>query len=542
VRDVQPSRRTASDEPRRSGQRASRGYGGHPGRPDPREYADERDYADGGKGERVAARYDDGRGAESASQRRQDSLPAVRPRQARGKRADDDGDWPSTEWDELSDVDYWAEVASDKPLTTTARPAGQTRPARPDQNREAEIRQAQGGGPGPAPQRDRATHRDRPTHRDPVPQPDRAPRLPVRGRREPAAAVPPAATQQPEFTPAPVAATRAQPDAGQWSRSSPPGSRPDPRRSEPILASLGGQGLPAVPDDDPLTSPSFPRVPASDSRSYRNGRDHTPPAGSRIPAAYSVPTQQLAAYASPAGQLDGYGATGQQNAAERPSGYGQPAASADRTSSQPYRPAPPATSPAPASYRGHGGQAGSPARTAGYLAGQLPATGGAPPAPAPALRAAGNPYGSYVSPPVRSGPPNSSAGLPGNGTQPGYDGYAAGPSNGQREASYPQPATRGEIPVPPAGPGNGWYPGTAAGQVSAYRDVAPQPAGAGSHEAGYLNGSPRTEREEYPVGHEPAGYLPDGYPPRPRDGAGYAGPDPYGRDPYGGYPGYGTDR
>ena len=43
-------------------------------------------------------------------------------RQARGRR-DDDGDWPTTEWDELSDADYWKEVASDRPLVTTARVA-----------------------------------------------------------------------------------------------------------------------------------------------------------------------------------------------------------------------------------------------------------------------------------------------------------------------------------------------------------------------------------------------------------------------------------
>src|SRR6266516_4486378 len=39
----------------------------------------------------------------------------------RGKR-DDDDDWPSTEWDKLSDEQYWAEVSADKPLSTMARP------------------------------------------------------------------------------------------------------------------------------------------------------------------------------------------------------------------------------------------------------------------------------------------------------------------------------------------------------------------------------------------------------------------------------------
>ena len=46
-----------------------------------------------------------------------------RGRPSRGRREDDDDDWPSTEWDKLSDEQYWAELSADKPLATTARSA-----------------------------------------------------------------------------------------------------------------------------------------------------------------------------------------------------------------------------------------------------------------------------------------------------------------------------------------------------------------------------------------------------------------------------------
>src|SRR5690348_6901383 len=40
----------------------------------------------------------------------------------RGKR-DDDDDWPSSEWDKLSDEQYWAELSADKLLSAMARPS-----------------------------------------------------------------------------------------------------------------------------------------------------------------------------------------------------------------------------------------------------------------------------------------------------------------------------------------------------------------------------------------------------------------------------------
>ena len=44
------------------------------------------------------------------------------------RRSGDSSEWDSSEWEQLSDVDYWAELASDKPLTTTAQPAASAGP------------------------------------------------------------------------------------------------------------------------------------------------------------------------------------------------------------------------------------------------------------------------------------------------------------------------------------------------------------------------------------------------------------------------------
>ena len=52
-----------------------------------------------------------------------------RGRPSRGRHDDDDDDWPSTEWDKLSDEQYWAELSADSPLATTARAAHPSTPA-----------------------------------------------------------------------------------------------------------------------------------------------------------------------------------------------------------------------------------------------------------------------------------------------------------------------------------------------------------------------------------------------------------------------------
>ncbi len=59
------------------------------------------------------------------------------------KHDDDENDWPSTEWDKLSDVEYWAELSADKPLATTARTA-QAGPAKPAADTARGARAASG--------------------------------------------------------------------------------------------------------------------------------------------------------------------------------------------------------------------------------------------------------------------------------------------------------------------------------------------------------------------------------------------------------------
>ena len=74
----------------------------------------------------------------------------------RSRKRDDD-DWPSMEWDKLTDEQYWAHVSSDKPLAATARsaqPASEARPPagepRPAASRNGHARPA-ARGPKPAP-------------------------------------------------------------------------------------------------------------------------------------------------------------------------------------------------------------------------------------------------------------------------------------------------------------------------------------------------------------------------------------------------------
>jgi hypothetical protein len=508
-RGGRPSQRPGSSAGRGSGQRRDRGYDqrvpdGRGSQPDRdidqyagRGYDERRGQAPGleprsrSDGPRGNGRRGDGRGGNG---RPEESQTPVRARPARDRRPRDSSEWDSSEWEKLSDVDYWAELASDKPLTTTAQPAapsnaraGQARSG-PDRDTEALTRLAP--APVAALRQDPATG------------------LPVRGRPQPAdvGLAGPAAGRA-DFTPAPV------PVSGALDLPRPIAAAPgDPRLSRPAdpasLPGLPGQGhsippaRPRVdPDDDPLTSPSFPRIPAADSRSYRNGRTEAAPRaprGSSEPSPYMAPTQQFASYGSPAPSFPGNG--GSDTDATHPNGY---------------RPDP------------------LPSREA-YSA---------PPGPAPAWPAAaatttaGNPYGSYVT-------PDSQA------TVSGYSGYSgahsSAPTNGH-EGYLPQaqptdagsPASNGYWQSHPSGPG-----GIPDAGIPSYVDPS-DPLGAGSHRGshradypdGYGNGHAAADD---PAGYPPGSYPPGSYPPGPHDPAGHAPLDPYGRDGYGGYPGYGA--
>jgi len=433
---------------------------------DGRRYEDDRGF-DPGYSERRSAQstgpQQRSRANGRAPRRPEESQAPARAQQARSRRSGDSSEWDSSEWEKLSDVDYWAELASDKSLKTAAQPAAQARSG-PDRDTQALTRRSPTAGA--APRQDPATG------------------LPVRSRPQPAAAElagPPVG--RPDFTPAPV------PVSGIRDQSRAAASDPRPaRHAEPAgLPTPPGPGRaqPAArprvdPDDDPLTSPSFPRIPADDSRSYRNGRADTPPRGSRAPAPYPAATQQFASYGSPAPDYDGNGS--RDTGPTYPNGYRHdPLLSRD-----PYA-APAAQQPPP-------GQP-SPAR------------------PAPAAPAtAGNPYGSYVT-------PDSQA------TVSGYSEYSGAHSRPAGNGYWDQqPPTPGTLPVPEA-----------PSYLSGPRQYA-DPLGAGSHQADYGNG--------YASGYaspDPAGYPPGSHQAGPQDpAAGYAPLDPYGRDGYGGYPGYGA--
>lgn len=87
-----------------------------------------------------------------ASKARPRSQPKARGRQPSRSKHDDDDDWPSTEWDKLSDEQYWAELSADKPLATTARSAQSSSPAAAKPGRSAAGRPVG----TPRPERDRA--------------------------------------------------------------------------------------------------------------------------------------------------------------------------------------------------------------------------------------------------------------------------------------------------------------------------------------------------------------------------------------------------
>jgi len=618
--------------------------------------------ADPGFDQRAVGAYDDPRStpvpAGQERRRRSDNAAGYRPdeeptrvRPARARRSGDSSEWDSSEWDKLSDVDYWAELASDKPLTTTAQPAapqpaapysaaprnGAQRRSEPD--REPETLAVRGPVPG-APRRDPATG------------------LPVRGPQQPADADLAAAASRNEFSAAPVPVDRAQdrprPATGpnrerrrqdpQRPATGPNGER-SARRQRPRAASTGERRLPArqrpaadpasesehrslaalmgetnsylsagpaslpmpairdvprdmprdaprdmprdvprerprvAPDDDPLTSPSFPKIPASDSRSYHSGRADTPangsrshspypadmplngsraqspypadtPAnGSRSHSSYSASTQQYAAYDAPAAPYPSAQRPERpaaQNPAapypspERPAAQ-YPAAqypSAPYPSSQrPERPAAqyPAPEQRPARHRGNGSAEGDrtnphtyrpdPLTSPGpYPAGGAsasPAAASMPPGPAPLPPAAGNPYGSYVTPDSQSTMASS------------YNGYPAMPGNGHGQ-SYLPPA----VPSDAGQNQNGYWhqqpsaPANSSDRSDAsYLGSAAQIPNGDAHAAGYRNGYGQ---------HGQAGYQPNGYPTSQNDPAGYPPVDPYGSDGYGGYPGYGA--
>jgi hypothetical protein len=493
------------------------------------------------------------RGGKDTQRRREESHASARSRPARGRRSDDSSEWDSSDWEKLSDVDYWTELAADKPLTTTAQPAAQARPGPSRADREAETaampapRPAEAGSvetvPGGVPRRDPVTG------------------LPVRGRPQPDDELLAATDGRGDFAAAPILPVlpAAEDQFRPAARRADFGPPPVPAAAaedqllplaDPRLPRHGGSaGLPSPvrgvsadrppvdPDDDPLTSPSFPRIPAADSRSYHSGRVSTPPRGTPVPEGPLAPTQQFTSYGAPvsaraaarhAGPAGGdtdrtnpnhylpdpllngdpYPARN-EDPYPAPNGDRYPAPNGDpypgRSASAPAAPAPPASPRAsgpttPASGNPYGSYVTSDSQDATFSYGDYPAV-------------PGNGHGSYLPSPLPGSTPDGSylpSPVPGNST-----GRHAG--NGHRPRQ--QPTAPADLPAPaasgyPADPGRGRDPRHASAPVADYRN-------------GYGQ-------------HDQAGYLPGGYPAGSPNPAGYGLPDPYGRDGYNGYPEYGA--
>ena len=426
-----------------------------------------------------------------------------RQRQGRGKRSDDSANWPITEWEKLSDVDYWAELAADKPLITTAQPAAPARDRQGNHDRDGYA------GPAPVP----AVPVPAPVHAGPV---HAAPvhTAPVHTAPVHAAHVLAAASVPPPQGP-PAAA----------------GYGPD----EPTIDQGGAAGrvrqrVQGSLDDDPLTSPSFPRVRADDSRSFRNSRPGVHTSGSS-----RAPTQQFASYDSRMAQ------------------FGVPVAAAGELGNLPFYPdAVPgpgyhsdAWTEGPASTDSYQAVSGSPLSS---RSGANPASYGAPSAAGTAPLPSGNPYGSYV-----GAPP--SGGFPARPAQDltGHRGPSHTPASdltGHRGPSH-TPASdltghRGPSHTPASdltGHRGGWHPQHSASPQAGDDDAGTVPGRVGFEARGPGRGG---DSHYYPAAYPPGGYSVgrhghEGYPP----GTGYPGApaarhgqDPYVQDGYGGQSGY----
>ena len=412
-----------------------------------------------------------------APRRKAGPAPAARKGRSRqrGKR-DKDDDWPTTEWDKLSDEQYWAELSADNPLASMARPSkpardpGATVPANGKAKPQPAARESQ---PAHPPEPDLPGRTERAGHRGPATE-----RLPSRAgaRQAPPASLPP------RREPGGAAAGRSYPDphavldtGPQVPRNTGPHARrdagpypardtgPQPREehrgrdtgahatSDRDLALRGGLvGPPPIPgalDDDPLTSPSFSvrSVPAGDSRSYTNTSRRAGPTGQPAADGTGSGGYPTAAYASPGNTYQA---------------APLPAAPPPAPAAEWYRaPSAPAAPPAPPA-RAHTPGYGNPYQQAGR---------GSPGGAADNRPAA---YPSYLADPLHGYPP------------PGY----------QAPAAYPAPAA-GTVPYADGYPGHP-YPDQAGSQGG---------HGANGHAPGYQEGY---QADPYAAG----GYRP--YPPQ----------------------------
>jgi hypothetical protein len=502
----------------------------------------------------------------------------LRSRQPRSKRSDDSADWPSTEWDKLSDVDYWAELASDKPLTTTAQAAAPARPRLPSPT-QANLARPHLAQPGPAQVRPVQAGLD-PDSEPAAGYGSIAGQLPRRDRDfprrdrdaglsgHPPFAAAPVANAAPMPVPAPV------PTAGPRAAAGTGYPADDELTVDQSGESWRGQRRAqfSSDDDDPLTSPSFPRVPADDSRSFRSSRTGGHPLSSRE-SATNAPTQQFASYDSRTAQFDALTAAGgsrgeRSDLPPYPDYSGTAYAAPDRpaadypVSDYPVSDYPAADYPA-ADYSA----SGYPTRSGSHShpgPRPVPASGGAQSAAGAVPLPSGNPYGSYVGTTPSGGLPIRSAAdlnRPGSGSYPAPQHSQAQPPQAPPPQAPPPQAPRshrhGSGSYPPASDlGNSsdlgnyrgnWYPQHGGSAPAGADELGPLPGPGGfdPQESGrrpsagqYYPDYPADQLPgSYPAGRPgQEGYLPTGYPGTPPRRA--HAQDPYPPDGYGGGPGY----
>jgi hypothetical protein len=213
----------------------------------------------------------------------------ARGRGGRNKRSEED--WPASDWDSLSDVDYWAEVTADKPLSRSPAASG-PRLASPD---VATITARAGA------QRSPAAEDTSLAARDTVIQLRQAP-----ARQQPATGSMDR-TRQLHHGSRSGAGRRSQQAAG-----GPVPRGPAAARDQQGLAALAAQSpeparhlAPLSADDDPLTSPTFPRIAAADSRSYRRSEPESAFHDSQFPRSpFSDPGHLPASYLAAPGPDD----------------------------------------------------------------------------------------------------------------------------------------------------------------------------------------------------------------------------------------------
>ena len=316
-------------------------------------------------------------------------------------------------------------------------------------------------------------------------------------------------------------------------------------------------------DDDPLTSPSFPKIVTPDSRSYGNGRPPAPASRSSEQAgrsseqaAYNAPTTQFASYGSAGARpADGYGrGFADSSATTAPHSYGS------------------AAQPSAGSYPANGHANGH--HSSGYATGTVPGAPAGPQQPArpPAARPlpaapppAGNPYGSYVSTELPGYADSPTGAYSRDQVTRDYPGYPAAPANGHAAPAngHAGPAYSYDLPLgdsAPLGQSSSWYPEVPAAMAPVPSPGVPAPlphpdryphAGVSGHDngngqrspSGYAPGPYADLNYDVP-GYPPAGYgarpAAPVYPPvsadsaRHLDAAGYLPPEFYGGDGYGG--------